>query len=143
MDRLKKSLSNFSDALRRFEESIIKIQNCKNSENYSFFRDSAIQRFEFTFEIMWKTMKVFLEREGIRCASPRACIRELFTTGYIKEETARELLKMLNDRNLTVHTYREEIAEDIANRLGDYVKTLRKLESIFKKEVSYGENHRH
>ncbi len=132
MDRLEKVVKDFREALGRFQESLTKVEENKDSEDYPFFRDSAIQRFEFTFEIMWKAMKMFLESEGILCRSPRGCIRELFTAGYISEEDTRILLKMLNDRNMTVHTYREEIAEDIVSRLKDYAKTLQKLETIFK-----------
>jgi len=49
---------------------------------------------------MWKTIKLFLEKEGIICRSPRACIRELFSAGYIHEENARELLRMIDYRNM-------------------------------------------
>ena len=27
-------------------------------------RDATIQRFEFTFEVVWKTLKLYLERQG-------------------------------------------------------------------------------
>ena len=73
------------------------------------------------------SVKALLEREGIICRSPRTCFRELFSAGLIDEETVRELLKMVEDRNLTVHTYREEVAEEIFNRLPGYLKALEKL----------------
>lgn len=39
-------------------------------------RDGVIKRFEFTFELFWKTIKMLLEYEGFDCAGPRSCIKE-------------------------------------------------------------------
>jgi len=98
-----------------------KAVNNKGTEDYTFYRDSAIQRFEIAFELMWKTVKLFLEKEGIICRSLRTCIRELFSAGFIQEKEARELLKMIDYRNMTVHTYNEETAEEIFRKLPLYV----------------------
>ncbi|GAB6077222.1 HI0074 family nucleotidyltransferase substrate-binding subunit [Desulfurobacterium crinifex] len=127
MDRFDKIVEDFKKSISRFEEAVLKSQELKNTSEYPFYRDSAIQRFEFTFEIMWKTIKVFLEMEGIICRSPRSCIRELFSAGFISEEEARHLLKMLEDRNLTVHTYRESVAEEIFERLPSHVNILKRI----------------
>lgn len=131
MDRYEKSLSDFEKALSRLEEAFHKARELKGTEDYTFYRDSTIQRFEFTFEIMWKAMKIFLEKEGIICRSPRGCIRELFSSGYISEDLTRKLFRALEDRNLTVHTYREELAEEIFSRIGDHIyafsETLRAI----------------
>jgi len=34
-------------------------------------RDAAIQRFEYTFERSWESMKLLAEEEGIDCPSPK------------------------------------------------------------------------
>ena len=39
-------------------------------------RDASIQRFEFTFELAWKTMRRILKYKGILINSPRDTIRE-------------------------------------------------------------------
>ena len=127
MGRLEKLRNEFKKALLRLKEAVERAEREKNFSDYPFFRDSAIQRFEFTFEIAWKFVKALIEREGIICRSPRTCFRELFSAGLIDEETVRELLKMVEDRNLTVHTYREEVAEELFNRLSGYLKALEKL----------------
>ncbi len=105
----------------RPEEAFQRTEELKEAEDYNFYRDSTIQRFEFTFEVMWKAIKAFLEREGIICRSPRGCIRDLFSTGYISEDLTRRLFRTLEDKNLTVHTYREEIAEEIFSRVGEHI----------------------
>lgn len=129
-------LSQFNQALLRLKEAYEKTLNKKYSDEYSFFRDSTIQRFEFTVEIFWKTLKEFLrEMEGIVCSSPKNCIREFFSLGYLSEEEARKLLEMIDYRNLTSHTYHEEVAEEIFNKLNAYIilleKTLKVLEEKY------------
>ena len=124
------TIGNFGKALKRFEEAHTRAVSCKREDDYSFFRDSAIQRFEFTVEIFWKAVKAFLkEMEGIDCRTPKYCVREFFSAGYLDEESTLSLLKMIDDRNLASHTYREEIAEEIFLRLQEYLAILRRIHS--------------
>jgi len=52
-------------------------------------------------------------------------MRELFRNGYVSEEELRKLFEMVDDRNLTVHTYNEEIAESLFRKLREYVGLMR------------------
>ncbi|SNR61029.1 HI0074 family nucleotidyltransferase substrate-binding subunit [Desulfurobacterium atlanticum] len=135
MDRLNKVIEDFEKSVTRLEEAISKTESSINTEDYPFFRDSAIQRFEFTFEIMWKAIKLFLEKEGIICRSPRNCIRELFSTGFISEEDTKKLLFMLEDRNATVHTYKETIAEEIFKKLPLHLNLAKKVLKVIKENT--------
>ncbi len=128
---LKEVIKDFDRALKRLKEAFIKAKN-SDIDDYFFFRDSAIQRFEFTVEIFWKCIKVYLqEKEGIKCRSPKSCIRELFSTGYLDEEKAILFLEMIDDRNLTSHTYREEVAEKIFSKLERYIGELENILELF------------
>lgn len=94
-------------------------------------RDGVIQRFEYAFELLWKTLKLYLNYEGIECFSPRSCIKEAFRRGLI--EDVELLLEMLEDRNRTSHIYEEKIAEEIFEKIRDiylpFLKvTIQKLE---------------
>ena len=40
-------------------------------------RDATIQRFEFTFEVIWKALKLYLEHQGHDCGGPRPTSRRL------------------------------------------------------------------
>lgn len=75
-----------------------------------------IQRFKFTFELAWKTLKVIFENEGlIGLNSPKTVLREAFSAGLIEDD---ELwLLMLNDRNSTSHIYNEKLAIEICNNI--------------------------
>ncbi len=58
------------------------------------------------------------------CKTPKSCIREFFSAGYPDEDDTKLLLQMIDDRNLTYHTYKEEIAEDIFSRFEKYIPIL-------------------
>ncbi len=91
-------------------------------------RDAAIQRFEYTFEAFWKALQVYLrEVEGLEGAGPKGVIRLAREAGLLGEEEARLALGMVDDRNLTVHTYNEALARVIFSRLPDYARLMEKI----------------
>lgn len=89
-------------------------------------RDAAIQRFEYTFEMAWKAAQAYVTDQGLlEASSPKSVIRASFKSGLFDEETAEELMKMANDRNLTVHTYKEEFAIQLYTRFAGHAALLR------------------
>lgn len=111
--RWNEKIKDFNKALIRLEESI---EESKNTPASSTLKDGVIQRFEFTYELCWKTLKYFLEKEGIQEAkSPKSTFREAFSYGLI--EDGELWITMLNDRNLTSHVYDEEVAIKIYNKI--------------------------
>jgi nucleotidyltransferase substrate binding protein (TIGR01987 family) len=69
-------------------------------------RDASIQRFEFTFEAVWKAAQLYLATvESLESGSPKSAIRACRQVGLLEDEQAR----MADDRNLTVHTYNEDL----------------------------------
>jgi nucleotidyltransferase substrate binding protein (TIGR01987 family) len=91
-------------------------------------RDAAIQRFEYTFEALWKALQAYLrEVEGLEGASPKGVIRLAREAGLLGEEEARLALGMADDRNLTVHTYNEALARAIFSRLPDYARLMERI----------------
>lgn len=129
MERLK---SRYADVLRSLGtlEEILK-------EPFSVtVRDATIQRFEYTFEALWKFLKHYLqEKEGRVCNSPKSVFREIFSAGFLSEEETVKCLKMTDDRNDTVHTYKEEIAKAIHSRIGDYFSLMKKLADKFQNKL--------
>jgi len=78
-------------------------------------KDGVIQRFKYTFELFWKTLKLILKDMGIECYSPKSCIKEAFRAGLLKDDEI--FLDMLEDRNLTSHIYDEVTSEEIFERI--------------------------
>jgi nucleotidyltransferase substrate binding protein (TIGR01987 family) len=68
-DTLKNALESLSNALDRFAEAIA------HPDPDDIVMDGTIQRFEFTFELFWKTLRRFLQQEGIDTASPKNTLR--------------------------------------------------------------------
>ena len=94
-------------------------------------RDAAIQRFEYTFEAFWKFLRDYLrEYEGITCNSPKSCFREAISAGLINEEQTMTCLEMTDDRNLTSHTYIEEVADQIFKKIRNYSKLMEDVFSL-------------
>lgn len=81
-------------------------------------RDAAIQRFEYTFECVWKCAQRYLrDEEKVVAGSPRATIRACRDVGLLSDEQAVAALQMADDRNLTSHTYNEALAKQLWGRL--------------------------
>lgn len=88
-------------------------------------RDALIQRFEFSFELLWKCAKEYLYVvEGIDAASPKKVIRCCRELGLLDDEQTREALQMADDRNLTTHTYDETFAQAVVERIRRYAPLL-------------------
>jgi nucleotidyltransferase substrate binding protein (TIGR01987 family) len=89
-------------------------------------RDAVIQRFEFSFELVWKGLKLYLERQGHECGGPRPTLKKAFAEGLIATpEEADVWLQMLDDRNLTSHAYDEALATRIYQHVvRDYSRLL-------------------
>ncbi len=88
-------------------------------------RDATIQRFKYSFEIFWKFVKEYLRvKEGVICHSPKSCFREAFNVKLLTEEETVTTLEMTDDRNLTSHTYHEEVAEEIYRKIKGYSELM-------------------
>jgi nucleotidyltransferase substrate binding protein (TIGR01987 family) len=75
--RWKQRFENFEKAYKRLQEVI------DTPELNELERNGLIQRFEFTVELAWKTLKDFLNAEGFDIKSPKETIRQAFQSGYI------------------------------------------------------------
>ena len=91
-------------------------------------RDASIQRFEYTFESVWKVLKEYLDAlEGVVCNSPKQCFREALKAGLLTVEETELCLAMTDDRNLTSHTYIEAVAASIYRKLSEYHEVMSRL----------------
>jgi nucleotidyltransferase substrate binding protein (TIGR01987 family) len=95
--------------------------------------DGTIQRFEFCYEQAWKTLQRFARFMGFDPRSPRDVFRVAYKQGWIEDEDL--WLSMLNDRNLTSHTYRVALALEIYSRVKSYYPELRRINSLLKEQV--------
>lgn len=76
-------------------------------------REGAIQRFEYTFELAWKTLKDYLEwrKVTLERKGPADVIKAAFDAGYIEE--GQDWMDALDARNEMSHVYRQQAFERV------------------------------
>jgi len=118
-----------------FEKSFLLLKDALDIQLPSLVEKAGIiQFFETSFELSWKLMKDYLEYLGYDVKSPRDSIKTAFHIELIKDGT--QWLDALMDRNLTVHTYDETIANEVYDKIKNtYSKMLEKLYVTFKDEI--------
>ena len=119
MEKIQERINTAQRALTKLHELAVK-PDLSDVE-----RDALIQRFEFSFELLWKCDKEYLYVvEGIDAASPKKVIRCCRELGLLDDEQTREALQMADDRNLTTHTYDETFAQAVVERIRRYAPLL-------------------
>ena len=89
-------------------------------------QQGIIQSFEFSFELSWKTLKDYLESQGVTCQYPREVIKNAFQYQII--EKGELWLDMLGKRNLLAHTYDEALAMECYRLIKqEFAPELKKL----------------
>ena len=100
--RWKQRFDNFEKAFLLLKEAAESDLNKLNKLE----KEGIIQRFEYTFELAWKTLKDYLESKGVVTKFPRETLKHSFQTEII--EQGEVWLDMLEKRNLLAHTYDEK-----------------------------------
>ena len=106
MIKLANKFDNFNKAVKRLNEANIAYK--KNSDD-DIYQDALIQRFEFTFELAWKTLQEIMRMhsvEGASIGSLREILQLAYKIGFISDSEV--WLLMLKKRNTSVHIYNED-----------------------------------
>lgn len=129
MKRLKERFEDYSKALQRLKEALLE-------ETSAIVIDGTIQRYEFTFELAWKTVKDYLEYNGIvdNVASPRNTIQHAFQSKIIQD--GEIWIQMMLDRNALSHLYDEERSREIYENIKNkYIVEFEKLKEFLEKNL--------
>ncbi len=124
----KKGLENFASTVKSLKSFL--------AEPIRSERDKAgiIQAFEFTFEQCWKALQQEATRQGSKVGSPKGAFSFAMDIGLIPSDEEKIWLEMLEDWNLTSHTYKKELADQVLSRIkGQYLSAY---ESILNKLMS-------
>lgn len=104
--RWKQRFQNYQKALNQLRKFIDK------GELNELEQQGLIKAFEYTYELAWKVMKDYYEDQGeIGIQGSRDAIRLAFQRGLI--EAGDEWMMMIKSRVASVHTYNQDIAEQI------------------------------
>ena len=99
--RWRQRFENFEKAYGQFNTAILDFEKLSVLE-----KEGLIQRFEYTFELAWKTLKDYLESQEVVVRFPREVIKAAFHYELIQDGDI--WMDMLEQRNLLAHTYNEE-----------------------------------
>ncbi len=129
MDKLQTKIENYKNAVQRLKEAIGEYDITKSK----VVREGAIQRFKFSNELAWKSMREYLIDNGFeQHNSPKSVMQEAFTANYISDGDT--WINILNDRNLTAHIYDDATAEEIYNRIiTKHITAFESLVSFYSK----------
>ncbi|KJS88636.1 MAG: nucleotidyltransferase [Peptococcaceae bacterium BICA1-8] len=99
--RWRQRFENFDKAYRQFHSAILDFEQLSLLE-----KEGLVQRFEYTFELAWKTLKDYLEAKAVAVKFPRDVIKAAFQYELIQD--GEIWMDMLEKRNILTHTYDEE-----------------------------------
>lgn len=88
-------------------------------------RDGVVKRFEYTYELAWKTLKKILMAKGLESNSPRDVFRDAAKLHLIDDP--KVWFDFIDKRNLTSHTYNEASAQEVVEVLPEFEKAIDKL----------------
>lgn len=130
MEELKIKKDSLLEALETFQEALEIMENPKYEEIYETTRDSSIQRFEYSIDAFWKFLKIYMQQQFgfvVKIDSARAILREALNMQIITNEEFDQLIEAVADRNMTSHTYKEEVASMLAFHLPSYYQIMHSI----------------
>ena len=126
--------------MKRFEERKLDLINATNrlkealtEKETDITIDGVLHRYEFTFELAWKTLKDYLEYSGVslNTGSPREVIKESFAHNLISD--GEVWINMMLARNSLSHLYDEDASRKIYDDIkSEYIMELEKLVEFLK-----------
>lgn len=127
MERFNERKEDFYNAFDRLKEAI-------KVEVSEITIDATLHRFEFTFELAWKTVKDYLDFLGYsyKNGSPREVIQNGYKQGIISD--GEKWIEMMLSRNLLAHIYDEETSRSVYDKIiNEYVDLFQKLKEKLEK----------
>lgn len=118
-------LVELTEAFSRLKEAIPTVSN-------QLEKDGVIQRFEFVFELVWKTLKDYAEDKGrMDAASPKDAFRVAADLGIIEDPLP--WFEFLKSRNEATHLYNEQKAGEVFSQIPNFVDAVESLISKISK----------
>lgn len=129
MERLKLDFSQLNKALKTVAEAFEIQQELAKLGNPRYLvtaEDSTIQRFEYTYEMFWKYLKLYLEtiHNQDKLDSPRKIFNTCFKMNICSLTESNIFRNMVDDRNETSHTYNIESTRLILTDIPHYYEVM-------------------
>ena len=126
----------YKERFEDFEKALEKLKQAFLEEPTELVIDGTLQRYEFTFELAWKTIKDYLDYNGIvsNISSPRNVIQQAYQAKIIKNGDI--WIQMMLDRNLLSHLYDEKKSREIYENIKKkYLKQFEEFKDFLRKNI--------
>jgi nucleotidyltransferase substrate binding protein (TIGR01987 family) len=111
--------------LESFERAVARLTAVLREPDSMTQREASVHCFEFAFELGWKSIQRALKPRGVDVATPRDSFAQAWRLGWIDDEES--WIDMMRDRNMTSHTYKEDVALAIYARIPEHLVLLSQL----------------
>ena len=121
---------NFCKATARLSEALADLAEFPAS---TVIRDGVIQRFEFTFELAWKSLREYIADRG-GDMNTVVFSKQVFKAAYAAHliDDEQVWLDMLDARNITSHVYDDQQATQVVAAIRDrYIRPLTALAEFY------------
>ena len=127
--RWQQRFQNFEKAFSRFKEAL------EEEELTELERNGVVKRFEFTLELGWKTLKDYMQDQGLTFQlTPKGTLRQAQQSGFI--DYAQVLIDAVEVRNSLAHDYDGEKFEEAEVSIREEIfPALEKLLKFFMAQV--------
>ena len=113
-------------SIQRYEEALS--DNTSDHETQEERRDSVFKRFELTFDLLWKYLREYIiATQGISFDTPRKLFQQCLTLGITNEDETRQLVALIESRNLTAHVYDIDLANEVAEKISHYFNVIHEI----------------
>ncbi len=132
-----KKLDNFDKCLQ-----VLRKADFEQSKENEIYRTGIIAQFNLTFELSWKALQEVMRIHGVEGAemgSPREILQLAYKVGFISDPEI--WLQMLKQRNLSVHIYDEQKADELVSQIRDsFIATFTVLENTLKEKTEIADD---
>jgi nucleotidyltransferase substrate binding protein (TIGR01987 family) len=131
--RWKQRFENYGKSLALLSDIVNSIDKSIQLSNRDKLR--VIKSFEISFELAWNVMKDYLSYKGIAdIVGSRDSVRHAFSQELILN--GQIWMEMIDARNKTSHTYNEETANELAEKIiksyfGEFMAFNEKMNSFY------------
>jgi len=129
-------IQRYENFNKGFQQLNLAVNLSKERELSLLEKQGLIQTFEFTHELGWNLLKDYVEFQGNQeVRGSKDAIRETLKVGLI--EDGELWMETIKARNLTSHTYNDELAENGYKSISrEYILIFMKLLGLFEKSKS-------
>ena len=131
--RWRQRFQNLEKAFHQLSEAADRYAELSDLE-----KEGLVKRFEYTFELFWKTLKDYLESQGVLTQYPREVIKQAYHHEIISD--GEKWLDMLNLRNILAHKYTEtDFREAVDAIVNKYFSDLEELYQWLKQKINHSD----